>query len=84
MKIIFKTNIDAYKREWFPDNFKFVPREGEFVRVKDTMVNHLRSIKLPTRLKVVGIEYAECFVSVELWYDKVDKELAELAGAKTL
>jgi hypothetical protein len=84
MKIVFSTNLDAYKVSWFPDDLPFVPRIGEKVAVIESVLYHLKSQKLPTRLEVVDVTYTEQFVAVELWYNKTDKELADIAGAKTL
>lgn len=84
MKVIFKTNIDAYKSSWFPENLQFVPRIGEFVKVKNSYVNHLQSQKLPSRLEVKNVEYTEDYVVCDLWYNSTDKQLADMSGAKTL
>ena len=84
MKVFFKTNIDAYKSNWFPENLQLVPHIGEFVRVKNCYINHLQSQKLPTRLEVKNVEYTEDYVICDLWYNSTDKQIADISGAKTL
>jgi hypothetical protein len=84
MKIIFHTNIDTYQTNCWPENLPFVPRKGERVHVSEVFVSYFRDKKLPLRLEVVDVTYTDKAVVCELWYNKTDKELAEMAGAKTL
>lgn len=85
MKVAFTTNIDAYsKKDCFPSTFETVPRKGEMVQVKSTFISYYRNQKLPVRLEVTQVTWLENMVVCELWYNKTDKELADLAGARTL
>lgn len=61
MRVVFKTNIDKFKGR-FPNDFKVVPRVGEFVRVDSYYTS------LPfDELQVVRVTYVDC--------DTVDVEL---------
>lgn len=84
MKVIFTTNIDAYKTNCFPDNLPMPPRVGELVGVVDVFIKHFQDQKLPTTLEVTRVVWKEYVVVCELWYNKTQKELADAAGAKTL
>ena len=84
MRIIFKTNLDNYQTNCFPDNLPFVPRIGEKVSVTNVFIQYFRDKKLPTRLEVVDVTYTDQFVTCELWYNDTDKRLSESMGAKTL
>jgi len=85
MKVIFTTNIDAYNgRNCFPSNFETPPRAGELVSVIDSMIDYFQQQKLPTTLEVTRVTWKEYCVVCDLWYNKTQKELTELAGAKTL
>lgn len=61
MRVVFKTNIDKFKGK-FPNDFKVVPRVGEFVRVDSYYTS------LPfDELQVVGVTYVDSEnVDVEL------------------
>jgi len=52
--------------------------------VVEAFEQYFHSKKLPTRLEVVDVIHTEKGVICELWYNKRDKEIAEMAGAKTL
>ena len=85
MKIVFTTNIDAYKnKSCFPSNLAFVPRVGEKVSVILDWFDIFKKKNLPTRLEVVDVTYTLKEVIVELWYNKQDLEIATLAGGKPL
>ena len=84
MKILFHTNIDAYMGNVFPTDFTHVPRIGEKVRVKSEVMNVFQSKKLPTRLEVVDVEHSDVGIFCELWYNDLDRRVAEASGAKTL
>lgn len=79
MKIVFKTNIDKYQTNCFPENLLFVPRVGEKVMVTPVFESWFKDKKLPIRLEVVDVTYAEQFVICELWYNKQDLEFLKLA-----
>ena len=60
MKVIFKTNIDAYnEKRCFPEHFDAVPRKGECVEVLPQFESYYRDLKLPIRLEVVSITWKE-------------------------
>ena len=93
MKVLFKTNIDAYnEKRCFSENFDAVPRVGDKVQVLVQFVSYFQERKLPTRLEVVDVTWKEisnnwdgvnpeaCAI-VELWYDL---KISKLAGANTL
>lgn len=84
MKVVFKTNIDAYKNTCFPTYLTMPPRTGEKVRVIRDFENHFNSQKLPLQLEVVNVTWTSDSVICELWYNATDKKMADLAGAKTL
>jgi len=84
MRVVFVTNIDAYKTNCFPANLPMPPRVGELVSVVDVFIKHFQDQKLPTTLEVVRVTWKEYCVVCELWYNKTQKELADAAGAKTL
>jgi hypothetical protein len=78
MKIYFRTNLDNYNSAYFPQDLCFVPRIGESVEVIVGVKSHLKSKKLPFKLKVVNVTYSENFVDCELWYHESDIKMAEL------
>lgn len=88
MIVIFKTNLDQYQGEHFGSRFGWkeaVPRVGDLVEVRGLYYSHFQSKKMPTRLEVVRVTWQEVYddieVTVELWYNKLDLELAKNAGA---
>lgn len=84
MKVTFHTNIDAYKTNCFPTNLTTPPRIGEKVVVTQSFWEYYEKKKLPIRLEVVEVNWSEEGVVCALWYNKLDKELADKLGAKTL
>ena len=84
MKVIFRTNIDAYQTNCFPANFDTPPRKGDKVRVVESFIKYYQGHKLPLRLEVVDVNWTEGGVVCELWYNKQDQEIAHNNGAKTL
>ena len=90
MKVVFRTNIDAYSNgDFFPENFTQVPRKGDMVQVKPDYVAHLKSLKLPICLEVVQITWKEPMEGeeltiVELWYNETDLKIARNNGAHPL
>jgi len=83
MKIVFRTNIDAYKRNCFPEDFTTPPRTGDFVYIVEVFVSHYQTQKLPIRLEVASVHWTEKSVICELWYNENDRKIAEMKGAKT-
>ena len=81
MRVLFKTNIDNYQTNCFPENLPFVPRIGEKVMVTNVFVQWFKDKNLPTRLEVVDVIYTDQGVVCELWYNETDRKLAELSGA---
>lgn len=84
MKVTFRTNIDHYKTNCFPDNFDIPPRKGETVLVVKVFADYYAKQKLPLRLEVVDVTWTEDGVVCELWYKKNDVEAAKLSGVKLL
>ena len=88
IKVIFSTNLDQYSRQMFQSSdtsWEFVPRVGDLVEVRKEWITQLRDKRLPIRLKVTRVYLQQVdfdiVATVELWYDRVDLELAKLANA---
>jgi hypothetical protein len=94
MKVVFRTNIDAYnEKRCFPDHLDAVPRKGEYVEVLPEYIGYYRDKHLPTRLEVVSITWKErnmgasiyeTYAEVELWYNQLDYDRYTTAGHKLL
>ena len=77
MKVTFRTNLDNYRTNCFPNNLDCPPRVGETVVVNEAFLQHYRSKNLPTSLEVVKVSWTERGVICELWYSKQDVEMAK-------
>ena len=96
MKVIFKTNIDAYnERQPFPNHFTEVPRKGDKILVRSIYETVYRNLKLPIRLEVVDVSWSEVtgdslgtlnetVIICELWYNELDLKISKVAGGKPL
>ena len=84
MKVVFKTNLDNYKTNCFPKDLSQVPRVGEKVMVNEVFIKYFNDKNLPIRLEVVDVIWTEIGVICELWYNALDKKIAEVNGAKLL
>ena len=84
MRVVFRTNIDHYKTNCFPENLTIPPRVGELVSVTEVFGQYYISRKLPAILEVVSVIWTDKGVLCELWYRKVDVEAAKLSGVKLL
>jgi hypothetical protein len=84
MKIRFKTNIDHYQTNCFPENLTIPPRIGETVLVTQVFEDYYSKRRLPIRLEVVDVIWTDKGVVCELWYKKNDVEAAKLSGVKLL
>ena len=95
MKVVFTTNIDAYnEKRCFPEHITEVPRKGDKVLILPKYESYYRNLKLPIRLEVVDVSWAErevvemrefeSIAFVELWYNQTDLEMAKMAGGKPL
>lgn len=82
MKVVFRTNIDHYKKDCWPKNIETPPRIGESVMVVDSMKSYYSNQKLPIKLEVVDVIYSENQIDCELWYNKLDVKSARLSGVK--
>lgn len=80
MKVIFKTNVDSYKTNCWPDNINTPPRIGETVLVVPAFIPYFNSKKLPIRMEVVNVIWGENSVICELWYNKIDMVSANISG----
>jgi hypothetical protein len=80
MKVVFKTNLDAYQMNCFPDNLTFPPRIGETVLVNECFGEYFKNKKLPLRLEVVNVTWCDAGVVCELWYNKTDVVSARISG----
>lgn len=81
IKVIFKTNIDHYRTNCFPENLPIPPRIGEKVLVLDSFLSYFEGKKLPLRLEVVDVNWTDKGVVCELWYNEHDKQIAINRGA---
>jgi len=80
MQVKFHTNLDKYRgyTDLWPElPAGIVPRVGERVAVKDDLVTHFLNKELPIELEVVGVQYTESRIRVELHYTKHDVELRD-------
>jgi len=97
VNIVLHTNLDKYDMSHFPNmnNFKQIPRVGEYIWVKSSLIKHYQNQKLPGGLEVVKVEYKEIEptgtwdqkryeVLVELWYKPTEFELYNQSGHKLL
>jgi len=87
MKVIFKTNIDAYQSNCFPTNFTKVPRIGDSVMVLEVFESYFANERFPVMLKVVDVIWAETssneMVAIcELHYSINNFEIASLNNVK--
>lgn len=82
MKIIFRTNIDHYKTNCFPENLQIPPRIGDTVVVNEVFIDYYAKRKLPIGLVVIDVAWSEKGVVCELWYKHSDIEAAKLTGVK--
>ena len=78
MKVVFKTNLDNYQVNCFPDNLITPPRIGESVLVTEGFGSYFIDKRLPTKLIVVDVTHTEQGVLCELHYSKIDIERANL------
>ena len=84
MKVTFRTNIDHYKTNCFPNNIETPPRIGETVSVTEAFADYYAKQKLPIQLEVINVTWTDKGVVCELWYKKIDIEAAKLSGVKLL
>ncbi len=82
MRVIFKTNIDAYKTNCFPENFTIPPRIGEKVYVAEVFKSYYEQKNLPGRLEVVDVSWFDYGVICELGYNETDKKAYTQSGHK--
>ena len=80
MKVTFRTNIDHYQMNCFPENLSIPPRVGEKVLVNEGFGQYFSSKKLPLRLEVVDVNWTEHGVICELWYTEIDVTKAKQNG----
>lgn len=81
MKVRFRTNLDQYQTNCFPNDLQQVPCKGDYVMVNEIFSSFYSGKKLPVRLEVVSVTWIEGGAVCELWYNKQDLELAKLANA---
>lgn len=80
MKIVFKTNLDNYKTNCFPENLNIPPRIGESVLVSEVFLEYYSKKKLPLRLEVVDVIWTNNGCVCELWYKQIDVDFAKMNG----
>jgi len=85
MELRFITNLDKYDNA-FPENVRsdIVPRKGENVFVKKSLINEFLRKKLPPKLEVVYVSYhfntGNQYAVIELWYNKTDFKSLQQSG----
>lgn len=84
MQVKFHTNLDNYKTNCFPENIAIPPRIGETVLVTQAFSDYYTRKKLPLRLEVVDVIWTEQGVLCELWYKKIDLEIAKQRNVNLL
>ena len=77
MKVIFRTNLDNYQTNCFPENLTTPPRVGEKVMVTEVFGSYFTSKKLPVKLEVVDVTWTDKGVLCELWYSEIDVKTAK-------
>lgn len=77
--IIFSTNIDAYNSTDFVIPENMIPRKGECVSVKNSMIEYYKYKKFPTTLQVVDVTYFENYVKIELHFREIDMQIAKVS-----
>ena len=80
MKVVFKTNLDNYQTNCFPENLIYPPRKGDKVLVNEVFVKYFADKKLPLSLEVVDVIWTEVGVVCELWYSETDVRAAKEFG----
>mgnify|MGYP003412620908 FL=1 len=80
MKVVFKTNLDNYKTNCFPENLIYPPHKGDKVLVNEVFVKYFADKKLPLSLEVVDVIWTEVGVVCELWYSETDVRAAKEFG----
>ena len=80
MKVAFKTNLDNYKINCFPENLIYPPRKGDKVLVSEVFAKYYADKKLPLSLEVVDVFWTDVGVVCELWYSQNDIKSAKLSG----
>ena len=80
MTIKFKTNIDHYKKNCFPENLTQVPRKGDMVMVNQVLGEYFSKKGLPLALEVVQVNWCELGVIVELHYSEHHIKMAQISG----
>lgn len=74
MKIIIKTNIDAYRQVSWPV-LTFVPRIGETVQIHPGSQSLWESKELPFVLTVTSVNYTVHAVEVDLWLNELQTKV---------
>lgn len=77
MTVKFRTNLDAYQTNCFPENLTIPPRIGEKVSVTEGFGSYFTNRKLPTKLEVVDVTWTDKGVVCELWYSEIDVKIAK-------
>ena len=80
MKVVFKTNLDNYQINCFPENLICPPRKGDKVLVSEVFAKYYADKKLPLSLEVTSVIWTEIGVVCELWYSANDLASAKLSG----
>jgi hypothetical protein len=80
MVVRFRTNVDHYKTNCWPQNIENPPRKGDTVVVAKVFEVYYKEKNLPTRMEVVDVIWTEYGVVCELWYKAQDVEFAKLNG----
>jgi hypothetical protein len=80
MKVVFRTNVDHYKTNCWPENLTIPPRIGEHVLVTEVFEQYYIGKRLPTKMKVHDVLWTNKGVICELVYRDIDIEKAKISG----
>lgn len=86
MKVVLKTNIDAYSRyvHIFP-TFDYIPNVEDMVEIRRDFHVEFEKKRLPIELKVVSVRHREdgdgdAYAIVELHYSEQQVKAAKISG----
>ena len=81
MRVVFKTNVDAYKGYNFPECTQ-APRVGDTIMVVSEFQKVFRDRMLPIRMEVIDVIWSEHAITCELHFKQIDIQIAKQNGVK--
>lgn len=86
MRVLFKTNIDAYQGGKFYESHTQVPIIGHRIEVTKMWKSHFKEKKFPIELEVVAVTWSDdeygSLVICELHYSAIAIKMAQVSGIK--